>query len=1117
MMRVKFKTDTTLSIAAILLFATIAVVFYFARTEQKNLHDLKLRNDHTKTVLRHSRELFNVLIKNETATRGYALSGDTAYLRQSAETLPLIKQYQQALRQSMLDHPELKGKADSLELLLNNRLSFSDSVINMRRQHGLLKTLELIQQSPGILYTGEIKRLLEQSDDTENIFLNAQNKASEQSLIRISKQFYIILIVALFLSAIFITIALRNLRSRRKTEELLQYNNALLASITDAVISIDENLIIKKWNKGAETIYGWTEAEAIGKPIGKLLKSQYTTLTAEQIIAKVKKTGSVQTEIYHTTKDNERISVFSTSSAVFNKQGLFSEILIVNKNVSELRDLANNLETKVLERTEDLNKITRLYAFISQLNELIVRTTDREKLFQSTCELAVKYGRFRMAWIGLVDESTGLVNSVAKAGHEDGYLSIIKKISINENTAEGKGPTGTAIRNGSYYICQDVTTNPDLTPWRNEQLDRGYYSSMSTAIKKFGVPIGALTVYAPEPYFFGSTEIELIREAAEDISFAIENLEKEEQRKITEAKLNESNALTEAFFNSSVDGILLTSPDGTIHSANLAACRMYQRTEEEIKTTGRNGLVDTSDPRLAAFLQKRAEQGFAVGEFTQKRKDGTSFPARVSSAIFTDEHGKQYASLIVHDLSELVKHEKLIRDYQFALDQSSLVDISDCNGRILYANENFCRLAGYTQEELQNIDHRLLNAGYHPKSFFTELWQTVKSGKVWRGEIKEKSKTGDYFWVDTTIVPFTNSDGEVFQFLSIRSDITAKKIAEEKVNIANQQYETLLHATSDTIWDRDLLTNKITYNIGIQTMLGYDIDEIENLEKWWDENVHPDDYPKISAQLETAFVNRQKVITAEYRFRCADGTYKYIYDRAIVIYNTQDVPVRIIGAMQDITYLKEEEQRTNKAIIDAQERERQQIGMELHDNVKQIIAASQINLEVAKNKLEQKEMLAEILKRVSLYLKDAIHELRRLSHQLAPTVDEELELKDTISTIVTSMQFDEHCKVTTKVDERLHKKIMSSEVRTAIFRILQEQLTNIHKHAEPTEVLIDVNKTDKGILLKIEDNGKGFDMKQKKEGIGIENIRRRVLFLKGDITIQSAPGKGCKIEASIPL
>lgn len=1113
----KFKTDTFLSIAALLLFLAIIVVFYFARIEQTHLYELEKSSNHTKTVLLHSKDLLAELSKNEMATEGFAISGDTGYLQKRSQTIPAIQQHARALRESMADHPELKMQSDSLDILINKRLAYGDSLISIRKNAGLLKALEFIQQGYGGSHIGEIKKLLDQNDFTENTFLSDQNKESQKSLIWITEQFYIILIVALFLAAIFITVALRNLRNRRKTEELLQYNDALLSSITDAVISIDENLVIKKWNKGAETVYGWTEAEAVGQQIGKLLQSQYTTLNPEQIIREVKRGGSIQTEIYHTTKNFERVSVLSTSSAVLNNEGMFSEILIVNKDVTELRDLANTLEAKVIERTEDLNKITRLYAFISQLNELIVRTTDKESLFQSICELAVKYGRFRMAWIGLVEEPTGIVKHIAKAGHEEGYLSIIKEISIREDAAEGRGPTGTAIRKGGYYICQDVTTNPDLAPWRDEQLKRGYYSSMSIAIKKFGAPVGALTVYAPEPFFFGDSEIELIKEAAEYISFAIENIEKEEQRKITEAKLYESQALTQAFFDSSVDGILLTSPDGSIHSANRAACKMYQRTEEEIKTIGRNGVVDVNDPRLADFLKKRAEHGFAVAEFTQIRKDGTHFPARVSSSIFTDEHGKQYASLIVHDLSELVKSEKLIRDYQFALDQSSLVDISDCNGRILYANENFCRLAGYSQEELQNIDRRLLNAGHHPKSFFTELWQTVKSGKVWRGEIKEKSKTGDYFWVDTTIVPFTNSDGEVFQFLSIRSDITAKKNAEEKVNIANQQYETLLHATSDTIWDRDLLTNKITYNIGIQTMLGYDIDEIENLEKWWDENVHPDDYPKISALLETAFVNRQKVITAEYRFRCADGTYKYIYDRAIVIYNTQDVPVRIIGAMQDITYLKEEEQRTNKAIIDAQERERQQIGMELHDNVKQIIAASQINLEVAKNKLEQKEMLAEILKRVSLYLKDAIHELRRLSHQLAPTVDEDLELTDTISTIVTSMQFNEQCKVITKVDDRLHKKIMSSEVRTAIFRILQEQLTNIHKHAEPTEVLIDVNKTDKGILLKIEDNGKGFDMKQKKEGIGIENIRRRVLFLKGDITIQSAPGKGCKIEASIPL
>lgn len=1113
----RLKTDTILSIAAALLFLAVIAVFYFARLEQIHLIKIKDNSIHTKKVLLHSAELQTELVNHETATRGFVLNGDNTYELQLLGTKQKIKEQLLALQQSMQEHAELKLQAKELEILVEKRFLFSDSAISIRKKEGLLNALEYLQKGAGIKYSDGIKKILNKNDEIERSFLTVENTEGQKSVIWLTKQLYLVLIISLLLSAIFIVSAIRNLHANRKKDDLLQYNNALLSSITDAVISINENLIIKKWNKGAESVYGWTEAESIGKHLGTLLQSKYTMINAEQLIQIVKHTGSIQTEISHVTKNGKRVSVLTTASAVYNNENLFSEILIVNKDITELRELTNQLESKVIERTEDLNKLTRLYAFISQLNELIVRTTDEQKLFQSICDLAVEHGLFRMAWIGIVDKQTGIVNNVAMAGHEEGYLSIIKKISVNEHTQEGKGPTGTAIREGSYYICQDVTANPAIAPWRDEQLKRGFHSSMSIAIKKFGIPIGALTVYAPQPYFFGDGEIELLRDAAEDISFAIENIEKEKKRKITEAKLKESQALTQAFFDSSVDGILLTSPDGSIHSANRAACRMYQRTEEEIKIIGRNGVVDVNDPRLAGFLQKRVKQGFAVAEFTQIRKDGTHFPARVSSSIFTDEHGKQYASLVVHDLSEFAKNEKLIRDYQFALDQSSLVDISDSEGHILYANENFCRVAGYTQQELRNIDHRQLNSGYHPKSFFTDLWDTVKSGKVWRGEIKEKAKSGDFFWVDTTIIPFTNDVSEVYQFLSIRTDITAKKLAEEKVKTAIEQFEVLSHATSDTIWDRDLQTNKIIYNNGIETMLGYKIEEINNLEKWWSDNIHPEDYAKISVQLDTAFANKKKVLVEEYRFRCADGTYKYIYDRAYVFYNEENKPVRMIGAMQDISYLKEEEQRTNKAIIDAQERERQQIGMELHDNVKQIIAASQINLELAKNKLDQKEMLSEILKRVSIYLKDAIHELRRLSHQLAPTVDEEMELNDTVLSIVHSMQLNEQCNVNINIDDRLHKKIMSSEIRTAIYRILQEQLTNIHKHAGPTEVLIAVNKTETGLLLIIEDNGKGFDIKQKKEGIGIENIRRRIQFLKGEINIQSAPGKGCKIEASIPL
>ena len=606
-MFVKRKTDSILSVAAVLLFLSVFAVVYFARMEQVHLMKNKDNSNHAKKVLLHSSGLQNELINHETATRGFALSGDTQYLVQLSKSIVQIEQHLLSLQQSMQEHPKLKPRANELETLLKKRFAFSDSVINIRKNEGLLKALEFIQKGYGLRYSDGIRKILSNNDEIESTFLTDENTESQQSLTWLTKQFYIILIISLFLSAIFIAVALRSLRSRRKSEELLQYNNTLLSSITDAVISIDENLLIKRWNKGAETVYGWTEEETIGKHLGKLLQSQYTNLNAEQLIRLVKNTGSVQTEISHITKTGKRVSVLTSASAVFDSENLFSEILIVNKDITELRDLTNTLEKKVIERTEDLNKVTRLYAFISQLNELIVRTTEKERLFQSICELAVKHGRFRMAWIGLVDEQSCTVKNVAMAGHEDGCLSIIKEISIREDAAEGRGPTGTAIRKGGFYICQDVTSNPDISPWRDEQIKRGYYSSMSIAIKKFGKSIGALTVYAPEPFFFGDAEIELIQEAADDISFAIENLHKEENRKITEAKLKESQGLTQAFFDSSVDGILLTSPDGTIHSANVAACRMYQRTEEEIKAIGRNGMVDINDPRFELFIKKCAD------------------------------------------------------------------------------------------------------------------------------------------------------------------------------------------------------------------------------------------------------------------------------------------------------------------------------------------------------------------------------------------------------------------------------------------------------------------------------------------------------------------------------
>lgn len=183
------------------------------------------------------------------------------------------------------------------------------------------------------------------------------------------------------------------------------------------------------------------------------------------------------------------------------------------------------------------------------------------------------------------------------------------------------------------------------------------------------------------------------------------------------------------------------------------------------------------------------------GEVKNKRKDGGFYWVDSTIIPIKDTKGKITGYIAIrYDVTHrkdvefsLTKALSESAFYKSAIDQSAIVAMTDKFGVINYANDFFCRISGYTRDELIGQDHRILNSGKMPPDFFKYMWTEIKAGRVWRGEVCNKAKDGRFYWVDTVVIPFMDQMGQPEKFIAIRSDITQRKISEEQLVTAKEE------------------------------------------------------------------------------------------------------------------------------------------------------------------------------------------------------------------------------------------------------------------------------------------------------------------------------------------
>jgi PAS domain S-box-containing protein len=479
--------------------------------------------------------------------------------------------------------------------------------------------------------------------------------------------------------------------------------------------------------------------------------------------------------------------------------------------------------------------------------------------------------------------------------------------------------------------------------------------------------------------------------------------------------------------------------------------------------------------------------------------------------------------------------------FDHSLQANIIFTVSD--GKIISANKAACKLLGYPKNQLLTRNRKdifsLSESNY-------KKWIRHRKATGWaKADLSIIKKNGALLPCEITSVIFKDEFGTRNSIVSI-TDLRERLLKQKKIDAENNKLvagniiiaqsksdtrqaennnwiKSIAAISYDLIWDWDITTNVISFGSNYEKVFGYKLPGTEIHFKEWIHFFPPEEGAIIEKKIKSAFESSMKNWEDTYLFTCPDGSEAQVISRANIVRDQAGNAIRMIGVILDISKMHEleeileheirmKERQIMEAIVEAKETERSDIGKELHDNINQLLGASMLYLDMARKDINNGEIY---LIHSSEYTLTAIEEIRKLTKGLTTDAFQQFGLCGAVRQISRDTMETYPVKIHCKMDDSL-EETMSEKFKLNTFRIFQEQLNNILKHAKASHIVIAISQTKAGFILSIADDGTGFDTTKKMKGIGINNIISRSALYKGNARFTSAPGKGCKLVVTFP-